>query len=491
MNPWGVLATVMVGTVLVGLDRTIINLAINDVRSDFDLSLPTAGWLATAYLITDSVFIPVFGKLGDLIGDRRVYVWGMWGFLVTSLLCGLAWSYGVLVAFRALQGMVGAAVFPTSLALITRSFTDPGQRAQAFGIWSASFAISIALGPLIGGPLIDALSWRWIFYINFPITVIGLFMAYQLIAPDRGRARLVAFDWQGAMLLGASLTAAILAVERGREWGWTSSPQVACYLVTVLAMVWFLAWESSVRMPMIDLSLFRSRVLSLSLLVSFISFIAMVGIMFLLPVFAQSMLDYTATKSGLLLLPFAVGLTIAAPIATKLTEGLSLRVKVGAGLLVAAGAVSLLGRADVRSEGWELGLPLALVAVGLAPSFAALTLAATTSAGEENAGVASGILNLVRNMGASVGIAVFATMSETLFESNLFDLSESTLVNPLTPPISLPTVTGLVMAKSQLDAYAAVFTTAALVMVLAAATALLFGRARETMPAASPQEAGA
>ena len=221
-SPWLVLSAVMIGTLLVGLDRTIINLAVPAVVSDFDLSIPTAGWLATAYIITDSVFIPVFGKLGDMVGERRVYIWGMWGFLVTSLLCGLAWNFGVLVFFRTLQGLVGAAVFPTALALITRAFTDPGQRTQAFGIWSASFAVSIALGPLVGGPLIDNLSWRWIFYINFPISVLGLLAAYRWIRADPRPAKVSAFDWQGAVLLGGSLTALILVIERGREWGWAS-----------------------------------------------------------------------------------------------------------------------------------------------------------------------------------------------------------------------------------------------------------------------------
>lgn len=476
-SPWLVLATVMVGTLLVGLDRTIVNLAVPSVISDFDLSVPTAGWLATAYIISDSVFIPVFAKLGDMIGDRRVYAWGMWGFLVTSVLCGLAWNFGVLVFFRTLQGLVGAAVFPTGLALLTRTFTDPGQRNQAFGIWGASFAVSIALGPLVGGPLIDGLSWRWIFYINFPIALVGVVMCYRLIPADRRPLRIKSFDWEGAVLLGGSLTALVMVLERGREWGWGSPGAITCYVATLLFAAWFVAWERGVREPMIDIRLFRIPVIPRSLLVSFVSFVAMVGTMFLLPVFAQQMLGYDATESGMLLLPMAATMMLTAPIAAKLTAGMSLRAVTAGGLVITAAGILLLARVDVRSTYLEMALPMVILAIGLVPSFAGLTNAATSTAGAENIGMASGILNLVRNMGAALGIALFATVLDDLAETNLLDIAAGSVVNHVEPAVSalLP---ALAFTKAQIDAYGTVFALAAAIMLAGAVLSLTLGTSK-------------
>ncbi|MDE1944583.1 MAG: MFS transporter, partial [Patescibacteria group bacterium] len=165
-HPWLVLTTVMVGTLLIGLDRTVVNLALPKIISDFGISVSTAAWIATAYIISNAVFVPVFGKLGDLLGNRAIYFWSFVGFIIVSILAGLSWNFSSLVSLRVLQGLVGAAVYPTAMSLIAKSFADPKARAQALGIWSSSFAVSMVIGPLLGGYLIDNFSWRWIFFIN-------------------------------------------------------------------------------------------------------------------------------------------------------------------------------------------------------------------------------------------------------------------------------------------------------------------------------------
>src|SRR5262249_40625112 len=158
-HPWLVLATVMVGTLLIGLDRTVVNLAVPKVISDFGITVTAAAWIATAYIIANAVFVPVFGKLGDLFGNPIIYLLSFVGFIVVSVLAGVAWDFGSLVLFRAIQGLVGAAVYPTAMSLIAKSFADPKKRAQALGIWSSSFAVSAIIGPLLGGYLIDHFSW--------------------------------------------------------------------------------------------------------------------------------------------------------------------------------------------------------------------------------------------------------------------------------------------------------------------------------------------
>jgi EmrB/QacA subfamily drug resistance transporter len=482
-SPWGVVATVMVGTLLVGLDRTVVNLALPDIISDFDVTVPTASWLGTGYIIADAVFIPVFGKLGDMVGARRVYMWGMWGFLVTSVLCGLAPSFGFLVVLRVLQGLVGAAVFPTSLALITHAFTDPGERARAFGIWSASFAVSIALGPLVGGPLIDNFSWRWIFLINFPITVLGMVMVVLLIKKQKEKIQLRAFDWQGAALLALPLTALTLVLERGPEWGWGSPGAFLCYAVVPLGTAWFVAWENHAPDPMVRLTMLRHRTLTVSLAVSFVAFIGMVGSMFLMPVFAQSMLGYDATGSGFLLLPMSATLMIASAFSARLTANLPMRVVVSGSFLTASIGLFLLSGIDARTTWLELSMPLVVMAIGISSSFPSLTTAATASVDISEAGVASSLLNLSRNMGAAVGIALVATLSSNLFDINVFDLSKGTTIDN---PAMAQSIAPLIAVKAQIAAYGSGFLVGGLVMVAAGLGALFLGKSRVADITAGP-----
>src|SRR5487761_2391659 len=190
-HPWLVLTTVMVGTLLIGLERTVVNLALPKIITDFGITVTTAAWIATAYIISNAIFVPVFGKLGDLFGNRIIYLWSFVGFIIVSMLAGLSWGFGSLVFFRVLQGLVGAAVYPTAMSLIAKSFSDPRARAQALGIWSSSFAVSAVIGPLLGGYLVDNFSWRWVFFINLPIGIAGLIMTLLWLPKDapteRGR----------------------------------------------------------------------------------------------------------------------------------------------------------------------------------------------------------------------------------------------------------------------------------------------------------------
>jgi len=194
-SPWMVLATVMVGTLLIGLDRTVVNLGLPGMISDFHTTVSSTGWIATGYIIANAVFVPVFGKLGDKVGNRNIYFWSFIGFIVTSVAAGAAWNLSSMVVFRVLQGLVGAAIYPTAMALIARTFADPNARTQALGIWSASFAVSSVLGPLIGGPLIDNFSWRWLFYINLPVGILGIFMTLAYLPHDKPVDTKPGFDY--------------------------------------------------------------------------------------------------------------------------------------------------------------------------------------------------------------------------------------------------------------------------------------------------------
>ncbi|HVW82596.1 MAG TPA: DHA2 family efflux MFS transporter permease subunit [Candidatus Paceibacterota bacterium] len=474
-RPWLVLLTVMVGTLLIGLDRTVVNLAVPKIIGAFGISVSTAAWIATAYIITNAVFVPVFGKLGDLYGNRVIYVWSFIGFIAMSVLTGLAWSFGPLVIFRALQGLVGAAIYPTAMSLIAKSFVEPKARAQALGIWSSSFAVSAIIGPLLGGYLIDHFSWRMIFYINLPIGVLGLVMTLLWLPHDapteRGR-----FDWFGSLLLAGAITAMVLVLDQGQSWGWASAASLACYGATALfgGLTWL--WETRHTHPIIDFKLFKNPTIVSVLAVSFISFGGMMGAMFLLPVFTQTFLGYDAIKTGLLFVPMGLTLPIFAPLGGWLAAKLHPRYTVSFGMAVAALSFYLLRNLDPAMSYGDFVLPLVLFGAGLGLGMAPLTNASTTAVPVHEVGMSSGLLNLVRNIGGAFGIAIFGTILTNATNANVLMVAQHSVIRSTLPQI-IAQGTTLIILKADLLAYGTVFEFAALAMLAGSLLALLLLRA--------------
>src|SRR5580692_11033502 len=209
---WVVLATVIFGTFLGRLDQTVVNLALPKIIGDFGISVTDAAWISTAYILANAVFVPVWGKLGDTAGRKRIYLIGFIGFTIASGLCAIAWHLSSMIAFRIIQGFAVSADYPTAMAILAVTFTDAKERAQALGIWSGAFAVASVFGPLIGGPLIDNFSWRSVFFINIPLGIIGLLLAFRFIDESVGEKRSVQFDWWGSILLGGALAALVLVL---------------------------------------------------------------------------------------------------------------------------------------------------------------------------------------------------------------------------------------------------------------------------------------
>lgn len=462
-SPWMVLITVIVGTLLIGLDRTVVNLGMPKMIDDFQTTVSAAGWIATAYIISNAVFVPIFGKLGDKLGNRKIYLWSFVGFTIISGIAGLSWDLNSMVFFRVLQGLVGAAVYPTAMALIAKTFKDPEDRAQALGIWSASMAISAVLGPLIGGPLIDNYSWRWLFYINIPIGILGIFMSLKYLPTDLPVDNESGFDYKGAAALGSALTSLVLVLEKGRDWGWTSSDSIICYSFVAVFSLLFYFIEKREKDPIVDLKLFSNKVYSKVLLISLISFGSMMGAMFLLPVFAQTYLGFNATQTGLLFIPMALSMMVAAPLGGKLSKFVPLNILVGAGLLIASIGTYMFSGLDVRTTAKELIIPLMVFATGLGLGMAPMTAAATNSVPENEVGVSSALLNLTRNIAGAIGIALFSTLLSNIIESNVLQVGRDAVINTM-DPVAIQTAGVLVILKAQIMAYADVFIVASIIM---------------------------
>ena len=212
-SKWLILATVMVGTFLGRLDQTVVNLALPKIINDFSITISAAGWIATAYILANAVFVPVWGKLGDTVGRKRVYMLGFAIFIFGSALAGFAWDLPSMLVFRVIQAIASSADYPTAMAILAFTFRDGRERAQALGIWSSVFAASAVVGPLLGGPLIDNFGWRSVFFINIPVGIVGLLMALVFIPESKGREAEV-FDWWGAITLGTALSALVLVLDQ-------------------------------------------------------------------------------------------------------------------------------------------------------------------------------------------------------------------------------------------------------------------------------------
>ncbi|MFH0929701.1 MAG: MFS transporter, partial [Candidatus Moraniibacteriota bacterium] len=219
---WLIMLTVIVGTFLGRLDQTIVNLALPKIIGEFNITVSSAGWIVTAYILANAIFVPIWGKLGDTIGRKKIYILGFSIFIFGSVLAGLAWNFSSMIVFRVVQAIAVSADYPTAMAIIAVTFKEGKERAQALGIWSASFAAASVFGPLVGGPLIDNFGWRSVFLVNLPVGVIGLFMALIFIKESVSEKKTVKFDWWGAITLGASLSALVLVLDKGLEWGWLS-----------------------------------------------------------------------------------------------------------------------------------------------------------------------------------------------------------------------------------------------------------------------------
>ena len=470
---WLILLTVIIASFLGRLDGTIVNLALPSIIKDFSITVSQASWISTAYIIANAIFVPIFGKLGDLIGRKKLYLFGIIGFVITSALAGLSFNLPSLVFFRILQAIVVSIDYPIALSIIAYSFTDKSQRAQAMGLWSAVFAISAVVGPLIGGPLVDLFSWRSVFYINIPLGIIGTYMAIRYIhEPKREMKGVKNFDVLGSVLLGISLGSMVLVLDQGQTWGWTSMSSIISYIITIVTFIWFLITEQNHPEPVVDLKFFKIPTFSAAIITSFISFVGMIGGIFLIPIFMQNILGYNVTQTGYIFIPMALALMVFSPLGAKLSSKIQPRFLTAGGMFVASGVLFFLfAQVDIKWTFWDIALRLALFASGLAFSFAPLTTAATSTVDIHEIGIASSVLALARNIAGAFGIAIFATILSNATVSQLAALQTHSVINSTNPAVGGQYL-GLLATKANVLAFKTVFHASGIIMAIGAVTAL-------------------
>ncbi len=409
---WLVLGTVMIGTFMAVLDATIVNVALAKLMATFGVSVDMAEWILTAYLLIFGVMLPSSGWIADRFGYKRAYLTGLLLFTGGSFLCSLAWNIDVLIAFRVIQGAGAGFLMPVGMAIITREF-PPEKRGIALGFWSVAASASVSLGPTIGGYLIDRFSWQTIFDVNVPIGLLGIVISLIVLREFKSR-EIRAFDLLGFLSLAAFLTALLLALSNGNSaWntgGWTSDFIMTCFAVSVVGLVVFLITELSVEHPLIELGLFKSLNFSLSNLVLFIFGLGMFGSNFLLPIYLQDSLGYTPLQAGLVFLPVGVLLGLTAPFAGMFSDKYNAKIPAATGLILLALSLYQYSFLSQWSEYWQIMLPLYIRGVAMGLIFSPLTTIAIAEISNRKMAQASGLINVIRQIGGSFGVAIFGSI---------------------------------------------------------------------------------
>ena len=397
------IATIL-GSGVVFLDSTIVNLALPKISIGLHAHFSDLQWIADGYLLSLSSLILLGGSLGDIFGRKRMYLTGLTGFGIVSLLCGLSPSVGFLIGFRILQGVFGALLVPGGLAIINTNFPRE-DRGAAIGKWSAWSGILAAIGPLVGGYIIDAISWRWIFFINIPLIIAcGLLARANVEESKDTKVRRV--DNYGAGLAGLALAGITYGLIEGPADKWHAKSLIALIIGLVLGIV-FLAYEKRSKDPMLELSLFKSRNFSGANIMTFAMYGALAGFMFALVIYMQTKLHYSAIKAGLSLLPVSLMLLFFSSRVGGLSSKIGPRYFLTAGPLIAAlGMFLLIGYKPGDSYLWFLLPRVLLFAIGLVLLVAPLTTTVMTSVEDSSSGIASGINNAVSRIAGLVVIAL-------------------------------------------------------------------------------------
>jgi EmrB/QacA subfamily drug resistance transporter len=407
---WGVLAILCVGVFMLLLDGTIVNIAIPSILKVFNATYSQVEWVMDAYLLVFAVSLITTGRLGDLYGRKRIFVVGLCLFTLASLACGLAPGIGFLIGFRAIQGFGGAMMMPNTLSIIANVFPAE-ERGKAMGFWGGVSGISLALGPSLGGLLVDGASWRWIFFINVPIGIILLILALRFVPESTDPTSVKQMDYPGVAVLTVSLFALTFALIEGQNYGWTSAAILSLFAVTVIGLALFIWLERKQIQPLMDLSLFKIRTFSVTNGVGLIMSFAMMGVFFLLPVFLQSVLGYSAIKAGLVMTPLAAVVIIASPTSGTLSDKIGPKWLMFSGMLIGAVGFYLTQRAMVTDASWQsFILPFAVSGFGIGMVMPPMTSAVMGSVAPERAGQASGVISSTRQIGSVLGIAVMGAL---------------------------------------------------------------------------------
>jgi EmrB/QacA subfamily drug resistance transporter len=406
---WWTLAAVAFGLFMIMLDNTVVNVALPSIQRDFQTDLSELEWVVNGYALTFGVLMLTGGKLADLLGRRFMFIVGLAIFTLASLACGLATSEEFLIGARVVQGIGSALMNPATLSIIIATF-PPRQRGMAIGIWAGVSALALAIGPLVGGLITDHIDWSWVFFINVPVGILGIVVARLVIAESRDTSAEQRLDLPGLVVSGVALFALTYGLIEANQHGWTSPLILTLFAIAAVGLVAFVLLEQHQRVPMLDLTLFRNATFAGANAVMLLVGLAMFGIFLFVTLYLQNVLGYSPTQAGATFLPMTILIVICAPIAGRLSDRVGSRWLITAGLLLISLSLLLDTRFDASSTFWDILPPLLLGGMGLGLAMTPTTAAAMGSVAVDKAGVGSAVLNSMRQVGGSLGIAVLGAI---------------------------------------------------------------------------------
>jgi EmrB/QacA subfamily drug resistance transporter len=417
---WWVLVAIGTGSFMSALDASVVNTILPIVRQVFNSEVAAIEWVVTVYLLVLSGLLLTFGRLGDLRGHKTIYVWGFGLFVLSSVLCGAAWSAPVLVVFRGLQAIGGAMLASNAPAIVTGNF-PPEQRGRAFGLVSTMTYLGLTVGPSLGGWLTHAFGWRTVFYINVPVGGLALALSLYFIPKDSPAESGQRFDLPGALVFLAGLTALLLGLNKGAEWGWTSAPVLGLLLGSLVLLFGFLQIERRSPAPMLDLSLFRIPLFSTSAISAVLNYICVYSITFLLPFYLIQGRGLNAAQAGLLLTVQPVIMAISAPVSGALSDRVGSRLPGILGMGVLATGLWILSLLGAESGLWLVALGLLIAGLGTGTFISPNTSALMGAAPKSRQGIASGVQAAARNLGMVLGIGLAGAIFTTQLAQNTTD----------------------------------------------------------------------
>ncbi|HWX55897.1 MAG TPA: DHA2 family efflux MFS transporter permease subunit [Verrucomicrobiae bacterium] len=411
INPWIIAIAVMLGTFMEVLDTTVVNVSLPHIAGDLSVTPEEATWVLTSYLVSNAIVLPLTGWLSSKFGRRRILLISVAGFTVFSVLCGMAPNLPALIVFRVLQGATGGGLQPISQAILLEAF-PPEKRGKAMAFWALGIVVAPMLGPVVGGWITDSYSWRWLFYINIPIGIAAVVMAMLFIFdPPYLRRGRQGVDYWGIGLLALGIGALQIMLDKGQEADWFASHFITILAtLTFLGVAVFIIRELLAEDPVVHLSVFRNRTYSTGVFLMTIVGFVLYGSTVLLPLWLQTVMGYSALEAGMAMLPRGLGSFLFMPVVGILMSKIEPRKLLAAGLVVASGSLYLLSRLNLNAGYWDIFWPQLLQGSAMGLLFVPLTTITNDPIPRHEIGNATSLFNLMRNIGASIGIATVTTL---------------------------------------------------------------------------------